>query len=51
MKKRKILKKAFSPEKKLFRKDKALVETAALLVLKKKSGRSGGSQRTSIKLL
>ncbi|SDU65248.1 Homeodomain-like domain-containing protein [Desulfobacula phenolica] len=33
-------------KKDLSRKDKALAETAALLVLKKKPGKSGGSQRT-----
>lgn len=33
-------------KKELLRKDRALAETAALLVLKKKSRRSGGSQRT-----
>jgi len=32
-------------EKELHRKDKALAETAALLVLKKKPGQSGGIQR------
>lgn len=35
-----------SLEKDLNRKDKALAETAALLVLKKKSRRSGGTRTT-----
>jgi len=34
-------------ESELRRKEKALAEAAALLVLKKKPGKSGGSQRTT----
>ncbi len=45
-KEKKYRKEIASLKKDLNRKDKALAETAALLVLKKKSRRSGGSQRT-----
>ena len=46
-KERKYKKEIAVLKKDLSRKEKALAETAALLVLKKKPRRSGGSQRTN----
>jgi len=46
-KEQKYKRKTMALEKELRRKEKALAEAAALFVLKKKSGRSGGSQRTN----